>query len=68
MHFRPTTQNLQDTFQGLKDALCREGFPIYEDEENIEEYPDEVSHVEDLDETFDENEELISSLPLDEDI
>jgi hypothetical protein len=68
---------LQDTFQELKDALCREGFPIDEDEENLEgkiyeesyqEYPDEVSHVEDLDETFDEDEVLISSLPFDEDI
>jgi hypothetical protein len=45
-HYRPATQNLQDTFQELKDALCREGFPIDEDEENLEEDPDEVSHVE----------------------
>jgi hypothetical protein len=67
-HYRPATQNLQDTFQELKDALCREGFPIDEDEEKLEEDPDEVSHVEDLDKTFDEDEVLISALPLDEDI
>jgi hypothetical protein len=67
-HYRPATQNLQDTFQELKDVLCREGFPIDEDEEKLEEDPDEVSHVEDPDETFDEDEVLISSLPLDEDI
>jgi hypothetical protein len=53
---------LQDTFQELKDILCREGFHVDEDEEKIEEYPDE----EDLDETYDEDE--VSSLPLDEDI
>jgi hypothetical protein len=64
---------LQDTFQELKHALCREGFPdetIEEEmlEESYQEDPDEVSHVVDLDETFDEDEVLISSLPLDEDI
>jgi hypothetical protein len=32
---------LQDTFQELKDVLCREGFPIDEDEEKLEEDPDE---------------------------
>jgi hypothetical protein len=32
---------LQDTFQELKDVLCREGFPVDEDEENLEEDPDE---------------------------
>jgi hypothetical protein len=26
MHYRPATQDLQDTFQELKDTLCREGF------------------------------------------
>jgi hypothetical protein len=57
---------LQDTFQDLKDALCREGFPIDEDEEKLEEDPDEVSHVKYLYETFDEV--PISSLPLDEEI
>jgi hypothetical protein len=35
-HYRPTSQNLQDIFQELKDALCREGFPIAEDEEKLE--------------------------------
>jgi hypothetical protein len=53
---------LQDTFQELKDVLCREGFPVDEDEEKLEEDPDE----EDTDETYDEDE--VSSLPLDEDI
>ena len=54
-HCQPTTQNLQDTFQELKDALYREGFPIDEDEEKLEEDLDQVSHVENLDETFDED-------------
>jgi hypothetical protein len=58
----PTTQNLQDDFQELKDFLSREGFPVHEDEENLEENPNE----EDLNETYDEDE--VSSLPLDEDI
>jgi hypothetical protein len=48
---------LQDTFQELKDVLCREDFPVDEDKENLEE---------DLDETYDEDE--VYSLPLDEDI
>jgi hypothetical protein len=61
-HYRPATQNLQDTFQELKDVLGREGFLVDEDEEKLEEDPDE----EDLDETYDEDE--VSSLPLDEDI
>jgi hypothetical protein len=68
---------LQDIFQELKDALCREGFPIDEDEEKLEgriyeesyqEDPDEFSDVEYPDETFDEDEVLISALPFDEDI
>jgi hypothetical protein len=37
-------------------------------EESYQEDLDEVYHVVDLDETFDEDEVLISSLPLDEDI
>jgi hypothetical protein len=37
-------------------------------EENYQEDPDEVSHVKYLEKTFDEDEVLISSLPLDEDI
>jgi hypothetical protein len=37
-------------------------------EESYQEDPDEFSHVEDLDETFDEDEVLISALPFDEDI
>jgi hypothetical protein len=71
---------LQDDFQELKHALCREGFPVDDEtideevlegqicEESYQEHPKEVSHVEDLDETFDEDEVLISSLPLDENI
>jgi hypothetical protein len=35
-------------------------------EESYQEYLDEFSHVEDLDDTFDEVEALASSLPLDE--
>jgi hypothetical protein len=27
-HYRPATQSLQDAFQELKHTLCREGFPI----------------------------------------
>jgi hypothetical protein len=61
-HYRPTTQNLQDTFQELKDTLCREGFPV--DDETI----DEDSHAEYLDETSNEDEVLVSTLPFDEDI
>jgi hypothetical protein len=34
-HCRPATQNLKDTFQELKDALCREGFTV--DDETIDE-------------------------------
>jgi hypothetical protein len=34
-HCRPATHNLQDTFQELKEALCREGFPV--DDETIDE-------------------------------
>jgi hypothetical protein len=49
-------------------TICREGFPKDEDEENPEEDLNEVSHVEDLNETFDEDEVLIYALPLDEDI
>jgi hypothetical protein len=37
-------------------------------EESYQEYPDEFSHVEDPNETFDEDEVLISTLPFDEDI
>jgi hypothetical protein len=51
---------LQDAFQELKDVLCREGFPVDEDEEKLEEDPNE----EDLNETYDEDE--VYSLPLDE--
>jgi hypothetical protein len=67
---------LQDVFQELKHTLFREGFPINDEtideevlegqtcEENYQAHPEEVYHVEDLDETFDEDE--ASSLPLDE--
>jgi hypothetical protein len=55
---------LQDIFQDLKGILCREGFPVDEDEENLEEDHDE----EDPYETYDEDEFLISSLPLNKDI
>ena len=41
-------------------------YKIDEDEEKIEEVPDQVSHVEDPDKTFDEV--LVSTLPHDEDI
>jgi hypothetical protein len=66
---------LQDTFQELKHALCKEGFLMdYEKieeemfEESYQEDLDEVYHVVDLDETFDEDEVLISALQLGEDI
>jgi hypothetical protein len=52
---------LKDTFQKFKDILCRDGFLVDEDEENLED-PNE----EDPDETYDEDE--VSSLPLDDDI
>jgi hypothetical protein len=55
-HYRPTTQNLQDTFHEIKDIICREGFPVDEDEERLEEDPDEM---------YDEDE--VSSPPPDED-
>jgi len=79
-HCRPATQNLQDTFRELKDTLYREGFPVDDEtideevlegqicEESYQAHLEEVSHVEALDETFDEDEVLISSLPLDENI
>jgi hypothetical protein len=88
-HCRPATQNLQDTFQELKDALYREGFPvddktiseeckteeeyhpptaeevleeqIHEESFQEEEDPKEVQHPDEQDET------LVSFLPLDED-
>jgi hypothetical protein len=71
---------LQDAFQELKHALCRDVFPVDDEtldeevlegqicEESYQAHLEEVSHVEDLDETFDEDEVLISSLPLDENI
>jgi len=37
-------------------------------EESYQEYPNEFSNVEDLDETFDEDEVLIFALPFDKDI
>jgi hypothetical protein len=49
----------------LEDEEVLEG-QIYE--ESYQEDPDEFSHVEDPDKTFDEDEVLISSLPFDEDI
>jgi hypothetical protein len=39
----PTTQNLQDTFQELKDALYREGFPV-DDETIVKECEIEKQH------------------------
>jgi hypothetical protein len=50
-------------------TLYREGFPV--DDETINEewkVEDEDSHAEDLNKTFDEDEVIVSSLPLDEDI
>ena len=79
-HYQPATQILQDALEELKHALCREGFPVDDEtideevleghiyEESYQEDSDEFSHVDDLDKTFDEDEVLISSLPLDENI
>jgi hypothetical protein len=53
---------MQDTFQELKDTLCREGLPM--DDDTIDEY----SHAKDIDETSKEDEVLVSTLPFDEDI
>jgi hypothetical protein len=49
----------------LEDEEMLEGW-IHE--ESYQEYPDEVFHVEDLNETFDEEELLVYSLSFDEDI
>jgi hypothetical protein len=66
-NYRPTTQSLQDAFQEIKHTLCREGFLIDDEtideevldrhicEENYQAHLEEVSHVEYLDETFDED-------------
>jgi hypothetical protein len=71
---------LQDSFQELKHVLCIEGFWVKDEtideevlegqicEESYQAHPEEVSHVQYLDDMFDEDEVLIFAFPLDENI
>jgi hypothetical protein len=67
---------LEDAFQEIEHILCREGFSINDDkidEEVLEEHTHESKLEEDhgeevSDETYDEEEVFISTLPFDEDI
>jgi hypothetical protein len=62
---------VKELFQKYSKELAHEDKEMIEGqiyEESYQEYPDEVSHVEDMENKFDEDEVLISSLPLNQDI
>jgi hypothetical protein len=77
-HCGPKSQQFEEMVQDLEDAFQERMFPLdpieylreisFEEHIYKEEYPDEFSHAQTPDKTFDQNKVFIPALPLNEDI